>query len=158
MLIRAVVYKQNKESELSREAAAGAAAGDFCASCCYSCCRKPACSSPSLPTSDQMGTCLVCGWGLALHVPSDYPIACCRSKLQWKHRFYVTDPFSVFPLQRKLEALRAAVRGEEKRVSELEQQAHTTSDAADVAQVRRQLLRPVLCMPIPTSWRRRSCC
>lgn len=38
-------------------------------------------------------------------------------------------------LQRKLEALRAAVRGQEKRASELQQEAHTTSDAADVAQV-----------------------
>jgi hypothetical protein len=38
-------------------------------------------------------------------------------------------------VQRKLEALRASVRGEEKRVSELEQKAHTTSNAADIAQV-----------------------
>lgn len=42
---------------------------------------------------------------------------------------------SFFHAQRKLEALRASVRGEEKRVSELEQKAHTTSNAADIAQV-----------------------
>lgn len=50
-----------------------------------------------------------------------------------------TDAIVLNCVQRKLEALRASVRGEEKRVSELEQKAHTTSNAADIAQVTHRL-------------------
>lgn len=59
----------------------------------------------------------------------------------------VPKPSAFLVPQRKLEQLRAAVRGEEKRVSELEQSAKTTSNQADIAQV-----HPLLHWTLPLEW------